>query len=277
MSPPRADMTEDVAIAHTLKASDFYKVLLLQPDATQDDVKINYRRLSRRLHPDKAQASNERAVAAFQRLGEAYTVLSNPAARFRYDEERKVACTAAASNREKAGTPGRRDCASASHAPGEMDEAEMRRLVEEELNRQDASRQWQLISISLAIIAGACGLAALSMLTAAGTARTWSGVAGYLSATCLVVMLPFAGPLLLSLIAVITGFCTERLAAAAFVLVPWLARHAGPLLWRAACIATLPMRLVLSMVVALSDRAMDSATAHGDGGGSGGSRRKKKR
>ena len=78
---------EDIAIKHALAAADHYKLLLISRDAPQDQIKRGYLRLSRKLHPDKANAERHRAEAAFKRLTEAYTTLSDPLLRAHYDKD----------------------------------------------------------------------------------------------------------------------------------------------------------------------------------------------
>ncbi|WP_255945113.1 DnaJ C-terminal domain-containing protein [Streptomyces odontomachi] len=64
-------------------ARDFYSVLEVPRDAGQDDIQQAFRRLARRYHPDinKDPEAEER----FKELNEAYSVLSDPETRRRYD------------------------------------------------------------------------------------------------------------------------------------------------------------------------------------------------
>jgi curved DNA-binding protein CbpA len=62
-----------------------------------------FRRLSKRFHPDTTSLPAVEAEQAFQRLQQAYAVLSDPEARRRYDAELRLArLTAAASARAAA-------------------------------------------------------------------------------------------------------------------------------------------------------------------------------
>lgn len=63
---------------------DYYGVLGVQRDASLGAVKQAYRELVRRYHPDAAGDSAE-ARERFERLQEAYEVLSDPAKRHKYD------------------------------------------------------------------------------------------------------------------------------------------------------------------------------------------------
>jgi molecular chaperone DnaJ len=63
--------------------ADYYELLEVRPDASQDDIKRAYRRLARQLHPDTNPdpAASER----FKEVAAAYEVLSDPEKRARYD------------------------------------------------------------------------------------------------------------------------------------------------------------------------------------------------
>ncbi|HEY6737427.1 MAG TPA: J domain-containing protein [Actinopolymorphaceae bacterium] len=64
-------------------ARDYYEVLGVSRDASQDEIQRAYRKLARANHPDinKDPAAEER----FKELNEAYSVLSDPDTRKRYD------------------------------------------------------------------------------------------------------------------------------------------------------------------------------------------------
>jgi len=63
---------------------NYYEILGLKPDASQDQVKRAYRKLARKYHPDVSTASD--AEARFKEVGEAYAVLKDPELRAAYDE-----------------------------------------------------------------------------------------------------------------------------------------------------------------------------------------------
>lgn len=64
---------------------DYYKILGISKDATQEDIKKAYRKLARKYHPD-LNKDNLNAQEKFQEINEANEVLSNPEKRKRYDE-----------------------------------------------------------------------------------------------------------------------------------------------------------------------------------------------
>jgi len=63
---------------------DYYKIMGLERQASQDEVKRAYRKLARKYHPDVSKESD--AEALFKDLGEAYAVLKDPEKRAAYDQ-----------------------------------------------------------------------------------------------------------------------------------------------------------------------------------------------
>jgi curved DNA-binding protein len=66
-----------------MKFQDYYQIMGLARDASQDDIKRAYRKLARKYHPDVSKEPN--AEARFKELGEAYEVLKDPEKRAAYD------------------------------------------------------------------------------------------------------------------------------------------------------------------------------------------------
>lgn len=66
-------------------SKDYYSVLGLGRDASADDIKRAYRKLSKELHPDRNK-DNPDAEQKFQEVNEAYEVLNDPQKRKMYDQ-----------------------------------------------------------------------------------------------------------------------------------------------------------------------------------------------
>jgi curved DNA-binding protein CbpA len=67
--------------------SDYYELLQIEPAATYEEIHRAYRSLAMRYHPDRNPAPG--AGSTMAALNEAYSVLSEPARRRQYDEERR--------------------------------------------------------------------------------------------------------------------------------------------------------------------------------------------
>ncbi len=65
---------------------DYYQILGVSRDATQDEIKKAYRKLALKYHPDKAKGDKQQAEEKFKQISEAYAVLSNPEKRQEYDQ-----------------------------------------------------------------------------------------------------------------------------------------------------------------------------------------------
>lgn len=64
---------------------DYYKVLGVKQDASQDEIRKAYRRLAKKYHPD-INKDDPAAKERFQEINEANEVLGNPERRKKYDE-----------------------------------------------------------------------------------------------------------------------------------------------------------------------------------------------
>lgn len=68
---------------------DYYEVLGVSKNATDDEIKRSFRKLSLKWHPDrqsgKTESEKAEALKKFQEIAEAYEVLSDKQKRANYD------------------------------------------------------------------------------------------------------------------------------------------------------------------------------------------------
>ncbi len=67
-----------------MEYKDYYKIMGVARDASQDEIKRAYRKLARKYHPDVSKEPD--AEARFKEVGEAYEVLKDPEKRAAYDQ-----------------------------------------------------------------------------------------------------------------------------------------------------------------------------------------------
>ncbi|KAJ7996284.1 hypothetical protein DPEC_G00235500, partial [Dallia pectoralis] len=85
-SQEKMTYTEDQrqGVLRIKKCKDFYEILGVPKDASDEDLKKSYRKLALKFHPDKNCAPG--ATDAFKAIGNAYAVLSNTDKRHQYDQ-----------------------------------------------------------------------------------------------------------------------------------------------------------------------------------------------
>ncbi|MCP4288430.1 MAG: DnaJ domain-containing protein [Gammaproteobacteria bacterium] len=67
-----------------MEFKDYYGIMGVKRDATQDEIKRAYRKLARKYHPDVSKEAD--AEARFKEVGEAYEVIKDPEKRVAYDQ-----------------------------------------------------------------------------------------------------------------------------------------------------------------------------------------------
>lgn len=77
---------------------NYYEILGVKPDATQEEIKKAYRKLAKKYHPDSNDSDSEDNVT-FQKISEAYAALSDPELRRKYDYMGHEAYTGMGSHR----------------------------------------------------------------------------------------------------------------------------------------------------------------------------------
>lgn len=70
-----------------MEFKDYYKILGVQADADNNQIKSAYRKLARKYHPD--MNPNQEAEEKFKEVAEAYEVLKDPRRRAKFDDLRK--------------------------------------------------------------------------------------------------------------------------------------------------------------------------------------------
>src|SRR5918992_2650648 len=84
------------------QTKDFYRVLGVAENASQDDIKKAYRKLAKQYHPD-ANPDNAAAAERFKEISEAHSVLSDAEKRKQYDQMRRLGAFDGGPRRSSAG------------------------------------------------------------------------------------------------------------------------------------------------------------------------------
>lgn len=83
----RKNTKEDKDFRESLQNATFpnyYKILEVSPDATSEEIKNQYRRLAKKMHPDKTKNKESEDVMA--EINKAYEILSDQELREKYDK-----------------------------------------------------------------------------------------------------------------------------------------------------------------------------------------------
>lgn len=84
----------------TIHQKDYYSILQISSEADAEDIKVSFRRLARKYHPD-LNPNNPEAAELFKQISEAYDILSDPTKRRRYDRDRRLGKTQAQVNKTR--------------------------------------------------------------------------------------------------------------------------------------------------------------------------------
>ncbi|MFO7957244.1 MAG: molecular chaperone DnaJ [Candidatus Brocadiia bacterium] len=72
-----------------MREPDYYNVLGVSPDASQEEIRKAYRKLAKEHHPDRHGGSKD-AEEKFKKISDAYSVLGDPEKRKQYDQLRRA-------------------------------------------------------------------------------------------------------------------------------------------------------------------------------------------
>jgi len=67
-------------------AKDYYQILGVPRNSTNDEIKKAYRKLAMQYHPDRNPGKEEWANDKFKEINEAYAILGDPEKRSQYDQ-----------------------------------------------------------------------------------------------------------------------------------------------------------------------------------------------
>ena len=80
---------ESIKAMFVKNTDNAYKILEIESNASQDDIKKAYRRMAKKYHPDVAtEGSSASNNSRFRAIQEAFDVLNNPVSRQKYENER---------------------------------------------------------------------------------------------------------------------------------------------------------------------------------------------
>ena len=86
MVNPNSNRQKSATLPPQVKlANTYYGLMGLHPSASNIAIRRTYRQLSKKYHPDTTELPSSIAIAKFQKLNEAYAVLSSPDQRSLYD------------------------------------------------------------------------------------------------------------------------------------------------------------------------------------------------
>jgi DnaJ-class molecular chaperone len=75
---------KDIECKKIIEKTDYYDILGLNKDATEDEIRKNYKKMAIKFHPDKN--SSKFAEDAFKKVSHSFSVLSNKEKKQNYDK-----------------------------------------------------------------------------------------------------------------------------------------------------------------------------------------------
>jgi len=83
LEPPRQPIGDDIKRINGVKGNEWHEILGIDPLSTEGEIKVAFRRLATRLHPDRWVTTSDpslqtQAEQAFKRVSEAYNELIRP-------------------------------------------------------------------------------------------------------------------------------------------------------------------------------------------------------
>ena len=67
-------------------SKDYYHLLCVEPNGSQEQIQKNYRYLVKRFHPDLIENKQDDSLEIIKSINEAYAILSDPSSRLEYDQ-----------------------------------------------------------------------------------------------------------------------------------------------------------------------------------------------
>lgn len=87
ISPSEWNVLVKRSVLVNLQRPDYYRILEVKPDASQETIRKKYRYLARKYHPDVARMHPQKAEKMFKSVSEAFSVLGSIEMREQYDRE----------------------------------------------------------------------------------------------------------------------------------------------------------------------------------------------
>ena len=150
---------------HVATYKDYYKIMGVARDASQDEIKRVYRRLARKFHPDVSKEAN--AEDKFKEVQEAYEVLKDPA------EARRVRPARLELARRARSSARRRTGAGTSNSPPRRSAARRAMAASAISSRRCSAQRSPFGAVSAAAVAAAAASPRPAKITSRRSRSTW--------------------------------------------------------------------------------------------------------